>query len=215
MTKIVNVTLHILLIFVILISSIGLYSCDKKYDEAEVKEALSELLTKIGVLNTVYYGNGIDYYSSGESDGVYHEANFLHLNTLGFSTIAELKTLTRQVFTEEFSQQIFATKLENMGEGDILIQQARYYQKVDFDGSNICIMVDSTAVSIFDDRMTFDLDSIRVEGSKRDQVICYVDVEVSNQDGDHQTKTLKVILLEESDGWRIDNPVFANYSDND
>ena len=103
MTKIVNVTLHILLIFAILITSIGLYSCDRKYDEAEVKESLTELLSKIGVLNTVYYGNGIDHYSSNESEGIYHEANFLHLNQLGFTTVAELKMLTKQVFTEKFS----------------------------------------------------------------------------------------------------------------
>lgn len=212
--KIVNKTLHILLIFAILLSCFALTSCDREYDEGEVKEALEELLSKIGALNTVYFGRGISYISSPESDGIYSEANFLHLKELGFNTVEELKTLTQSVFTEKYSQSIFDSKLRDITDGENLIQAARYYQKKDFDGTNICILVDTTAKSIFDDRMTFDLSSICVEGSEGEQVICFVTAEVQNENGDTQLKQLRVVLIEEKDGWRIDNPVFANYSDN-
>ena len=213
--KIANKTLHILLIFSIILSCLSLSSCDRKYDEGEVKEALSELLKAVPVLNTVYFGRGIDYVSSSLSDGDYMEANFLHLNTLGFDTISELKALTKEVFTEKYSEELFRTKLEDQGDGEYLIQRARYYQKYDYDGVTLmCIMVDSKMTAIFDDRLTYLPETVKVLGSERRTVKCTVDCVVRDPDGNEQTVTVNVDMIEEKNGWRIDNPIFANYSEN-
>jgi hypothetical protein len=206
--------LHLLLIFSILVSVFSLSSCDRKYDENEVKGALCQLLEKVPTLNTVYYGRGIDYISGSFTDGVYMEASIFHLNSLGFTTVAELKAMTREVFTESYSSEIFSLKLEDSVDEQYLIQQARYYQKVDTDGvTPICIMVDTSAISIFDDRLTYLPDTIKVTGSHKKTVYATVDCIVLSEDGKEQTVSVTVNMIEEKDGWRIDNPIFANYSE--
>ena len=52
----------IFLIFVLIISALTLSSCNRSYDEDEVKEATKALLKDAEVLNMIYYGSGIKYY---------------------------------------------------------------------------------------------------------------------------------------------------------
>ena len=194
----------------------GLCSCekDREYDDGEVIAAAKSLLSESIKLNTVYYGHGISYLSDRIGEGTYCEADPIHLSALGFDTIAELKEKTLTVFTDSYSEQIFKTKLEPITVDGQIIELSRYYQSYkDLEGTEPdCIMVNKNMKVIFDDRMTFDYGSIRVLGSEGEFVKLEVDVTVKNEDGDSKTLTLSVTLLEESDGWRIDNPVFANYS---
>ena len=93
--------LYFTLILSILASVLNLSACDRKYDEAEVKAASAELLRKSTTLNDVLYGSGIATVSGSNTNGAYYEADFLHLHSLGFSTIEELKKMVRDTFTAD------------------------------------------------------------------------------------------------------------------
>ena len=59
----------------------------------------------------------------------------------------------------------------------------------------------------------YDYSSLRVEKSKKERVYVKVDATVTNSEGKSQQVTLTVILVEEADGWKIDNPTYANYNE--
>lgn len=197
-----------------------LSSCKEKnreYNAEEVEAALVALLPECEVLNTVYYGAGINYISSQNNNGVYREADFIHLNELGFNTVEELKVLTKRVFSEKLSEEIFKNKL-NTTVNDQNSELGRYYQKYSdsLDPSKaepICIMVNSVSEAIFEDRMTYDYTSAKAVGSKGQLVFVEISCTVENKDGESQTQTLKIAMFEENYGWRIaSNSTFTNYN---
>lgn len=203
-----------LLLCVLLCLSIVLTSCDRKYDEAEVKAAAESLMKNAEKLNTVYYGRGIAYIVGGAQNGAYYEADPMHLRTLGFTNINGLVELTEKTFTKSYSAKLIRDRLQEMRVDGVMIEPARYYQNYEDEllTEEVCIMVYSGITPIFDDRMTVDYSSMTVTGSKRDKVFVTVSVTVANMDGETQEKTLEITLIEEDDGWRIDNPVFKNYT---
>ena len=48
--------------------------------------------------------------------------------------------------------------------------------------------------------------------SKKEKVFAKVTATVTTKEGKSQNKEIVITLIEEKDGWRIDNPVYANYS---
>ncbi len=194
---------------------LSLASCNRSYDEDEVIASAKALLKKAEVLNEIYYGSGIQYTTSGYIDGYYYEADPIHLNSLGFKTVEELKNKTLEVFTYGYAEQIFATKLSAIEDETGVQQMTRYYQR--YDGPNvlapICIMVYSKAPVLFKDEIVYDYGSLRVIGSKKQTVLVEIDATVTNEEGKSQTITVNLDLIEEDDGWRIDNPCYANYND--
>ena len=207
-------TLCSLLILVTLFSVITLTSCNRKYDEDEVIEAAGKLLKQAEVLNEVYYGKGISYVSSQYRDGNYYEADAIHLATLGFSTIEELKTLTRQTFTFGYSNELFSTKLSMLSDEGVIHGMARYIQKYDDVEMTepVCILVYKDATVLKKGTIVYDYSSFKVTGSKKQVVYVDVNATVYNDDGDSQKVTLTLNLIEEDNGWRIDNPCYANYN---
>ena len=213
---IIKKIISLLIITITLFSLTSLVSCDRKYDEAEVISAASRLLRQAEVLNEVYYGDGIQYISTGYRDGNYYEADPLHLATLGFTTVKELKDMTLNTFTQGYSKQIFSTKLSMIEDADGIQEMTRYYQKYDDISmlEPVCIMVYTmAAVSLVSD-IRYDYSTIRVSGVKRQTVYVSVTASVTSNDGKTQTVDIKLDLIEEDNGWRIDNPCYANYSDN-
>ena len=204
--------ISILLIFLVLFA---LVSCNRSYDEAEVIENASRLLKQAEILNEVYYGKGIQYINTGFADGYYFEADPMHLNKLGFSTIAELKNKTLETFTEGYSEQIFSTKLSVIEDETGIQAMTRYYQK--YDGVSaldpVCIMVYSNAAVMLKDDIVYDYSTLRVSGVKKQTVYVNVDATVTNSEGKSQKVTIRLDLIEEDFGWRIDNPCYANYND--
>ena len=205
-------TASLLLILALVLSSV-LFSCGEKnreYDEAEVLAAARELLPKAQIMNTVYYGKGISYIAGG---GSYCEADPIHLSALGFDTVAGLMEKTEEVFTREYSESLFRDKISSLQVDGYVIELGRYYQSY-YDAEMTepqCIMVNKNMTVVFEDRMTYDYSTLRVLGSCGKTVILEIDVKVTDKDSNEKTKTLRINLVEQENGWRIDNPVFANY----
>jgi hypothetical protein len=73
-------------------------------------------------------------------------------------------------------------------------------------------MVYSEAIVLLDDTVVYNYDTMRVTGSKRESVFVSIDVTVTSPEGEVQTNTLSIGLIEEKDGWRINTPTYSSYN---
>ena len=214
MKNVKNKLISLLLIAVTLVSLFTLSSCNRRFDKAEVIEATKTLLKDAEMLNIVYYGSGIEYFDDDEVKGYYHKANPNHLENLGFSTIDELKRLTEKTFSDGYSSMLYSTILSSLMDDISVVSPARYYQAFDEKtGAPTHIMVYSNFTPMFKDSIVYDYDSLKAKGSKKEKVYVEVDATVTNAEGKSQRTTVTVTLVEEDDGWRIDNPTYANYNE--
>ena len=206
--------LSLFLIVVMMVSILSLSSCNRRYDADEVVAETEKLLKEAEMLNFVYYGGGIEYYDSDEEKGYYRRANDKHLETLGFSTIEELKVLTEKTFSKEYSTLLYTTILSPMTNDTSLVSAARYYQVYDEKtGEASYIMVYSKFNLMLKDSIEYDYSSLKATGSKKEKVFVTVEATVTREDGKSQKTTVTITLVEEDEGWRIDNPTYANYNE--
>lgn len=188
-------------------------SCNRKYDEAEVVKEAEKLMKQAEMLNNVYFGSGISYVDSEENNGYYRQAKYEHLNSLGFKTIDELKALTDSTFTVNYRESIYSTMLSSLSDGTHLVQAARYYQAYDEEtGAPTHIMVYSLYKPLMTDTSVYHYDTLRVTGVKKETVFVSIDVTVTNSNGESQRTEVVIHLIEEDNGWRIDNPTYVNYN---
>ena len=54
---------------------------------------------------------------------------------------------------------------------------------------------------------------MRVSDVKKEKVFVTVDATVTGSGGESQHTEIIITLIEEDNGWRIDNPTYANYND--
>ena len=204
----------LILVIIIAVSAFNLTACNKNrdFDEAEVVDAAKKLLKEAELLNFIYYGSGIRYHESDESKGNYHKANSDHLLELGFVTIDELKVMTAKTFSVAYCARLNSTILSALRDDSVLVSTARYYQATDDAGNITHIMVNSNFEPLFKDTIVYDYESVKADKSVREKVYVTVNATVTNVEGASQAVTLTVNLVEEVDGWRIDNPTYANYN---
>jgi hypothetical protein len=207
-------TVGIFLVAVILLSLFTLTSCNRGYVEEDVISSAATLLKEAELLNMIYYGSGIEYYDSNDATGYYRKANIAHLEELGFSTIDELKALTEKTFSDAYTSLLYTTVLSALSDDTGIVRAARYYQAYDEETNEpTFIMVYSAFNPMLKDTIEYDYDSLRVEKAKKERVYVKVDATVTNSEGKSQRVTLTVTLIEEADGWKIDNPTYANYNE--
>ncbi len=199
-----------------LITVAGLVSCaDRKYDEEEIKENAELLIEKSIMLNDVYWGRGIEYVDDASaSDGDYYEASYIHLKSLGFETIDELKEMTRQTFSKRYSEQIFSTALSTVSDGSYVELLPRYYQKYEDEEMKVpeSIMVNSEYEALLLDEVEYLYETITVLYSRGEIVFFEIDVNVTRGDN-KQLQTLEIGVVEEDDGWRLYTPTYTTYNE--
>ena len=209
MKKIVS----LLILIAVLIPS--LFSCgDIKYDENEVKTAAKKLIEESILLNDIYFGEGIPYIDDkNNSDGVFYMALDSYLYLIGFSTVAELMDLTSKTFSKSYCNQIYSTVLDTIQDEDKAIILPRYYQKYSVGDATTpeCIMVNSTYRQLLFGDVEYDYDSITVIGAEDDTVYITVHATVKLDAYDPQTREIRIALVDEGKGWRIDSPTYLTY----
>ena len=204
----------VLLILSLLLLTACLTSCgDIEYDEAEVKAAAKELIEDSAVLNDILWGTGLPYYEDkNTSDGSYYRAIESYHYALGFKTIDELKELVAKTFTEEYCNSIYSTVLSGIQDGDDTVITSRYYQKVSsIDGTPEYIMVNSIWDRLLFGKVEYDYESLKVEGADGRRVYVTVNATVTEEGLAPQTREIRIALLEEDNGWRINNPTYLTY----
>ena len=208
-------SLVILLIFTICLSSLVSCERDREYDEGEVLSVARELIEKSKLLNEIYYGAGIPCTTDASgANGYYYEADIRFLMENGFETLADLRKMTSDVFTEGYCNLIFSTKLSSVVDEDSVQSMSRYYQKYsDREGKEPeCIMVYTKAINLLTGDIIYDFTSLKVHDVEGEVVIVSLNASVYNDKGDSQTATLKIRMLEENEGWRIDSPTYKVYN---
>ncbi len=204
------------LILSMMVGVLSFTSCNRSYNNEEVEEAAASLLRRAEMLNEVYYGSGIAYNTlSSMQNGAYYDADVIHLEKLGFETIAELKEITEETFTQDYSIQIYNSILSPLNVDGVNLGLARYYQKYELDNeynAPLCIMVYSKFTPLFKDSIVYDYSSMRAVGSKGEIVTVCVDATVTNEEGLNQDIVINIQLIEEKNGWRINNHTWANYN---
>lgn len=196
----------------------SLFSCNqvknREYDEGEVLAAAKPLIEASIPLNEIFWGEGIGYIEDyNTSDGYYYEANFVDLKEIGISTIEDLKKMTREVFSEEYSNIIFSTTLSSVSDSSGIQGLARYYQKykdVECTEPDV-IMVYSLATVFLTDDLEYLYDTMDVVGSVGDVVNVKLSVRVT-RDGATQIRELTVGLIEEENGWRINDSTYMVFN---
>lgn len=204
--------LSVILFITCVLSIFSLSSCKVKYDEEEVLAAAKALLKEAEILNEVYYGDGVKYHESDRANGIYREANNEHLKELGFSTVEELMILTEKTFSDSYSKLLYSTIIYGLMDDTSVITAARYYQEYDEETKESYMMVNSKFTVMFKDSIVYDYDSLRVDEANKEKVYVTVNATVTNSDGESQNTTITITLVEEDDGWKIDNPTYANYN---
>lgn len=211
MKKIIN----LIFVFSLILSlSLALTSCDREYDEEEVKAAAIPLIEKSLVLNKIYWGEGIPYISS-VSSVVYCEADFIALSELGFYTLDELKQKTQEVFSKSYCENIFSTSFSSVKDSEQIEFYARYYQKYEdeFQTKPICIMVYSKFENLLPDKVEYLYDTLTVTHSDGDTVYVKVMAKVTRDEVYEQTREMIIGFVEEENGWRIDTSTYLKYND--
>ena len=198
----------ITVILVLLFTS--LTSCNRSFNEEEVISAAKELLQSAEKLNYIYYGEGIKFYDSEEAVSIYKEAQKSHLDELGFHTVEELKAMTEATFSDNYSKIMYSSILDTLRVDETIVGYKRYYDYTNDDGKSM-IMVNTVYEPLFKSTIVYNYDSIKVLGSKKEKVNLTVNATVTNTEGKSRSVEIAINLVEEEDGWKIDNPVWSNY----
>ena len=202
----------IILVITLLLQISLMSSCNRRYDEDEVISATKILLKDAEKLNVIYYGEGIRWQEDGNQKGSYKRAQQSHLDELGFHTLEELKELTEKTFSDKYSSVIYSTIMSALMSDGKPVSLARYYQMKDTTTGEFVFMVNSNFSPLMTGTVKYDYESIIVTHSKKEKVFAKVTATVTNKEGKSQNKEIVITLIEEKDGWRIDNPIYANYS---
>lgn len=203
------------LILVLTLTGTVLTSCKKDelvYDEAEVLTEANRLLKSAEVVNSIFYGNGIAYVPGLNQNGIYCEADYNHLYSLDLRTLTDMKKLCVDTYSVSMSQMIFSATTDTAADGTVFIP-VRYYSPAEEPER---LMVNTAYKQIFDDKMTYHYDTLKIVGTENGRVVLTVMTSVYSTDEsktDAQSVEIKVLLIKEENGYRIDNFVFANYND--
>lgn len=198
----------------VLILSMLFTSCDRSYDEAVVKAAARDLLEKSTLVNDIFYGVGLPYDDMNPSlaSGKYKPASDEYLSSIGISNIQGLKSLAKEVYTDELCEIIFKNTFEAVKDssGDIVIF-ARYGERVTETSSYI--LVYSDLAPAYENEVEYLYDTLSVIGAEGDYIHIKIDVKLTSFDGlrSRIEHGAEFILLEEADGFRLDSLSFVKY----
>lgn len=209
-----------LLTIVVIFSVFSINSCkkerkkDREYNEAQVVAAAIELIKKSEKLNDIYYGYGIecDTGDINNANGYYYPADVLSLEKFGVVNTNDIKSLTKECFSISQSEYMinntFAPVRDSGGE---IVHFSRYYQEYDAldPTQEKCIMVYSKYEPLLIDTVEYLYDTVRVCDVDGEIIIVEIEVNVTNKSGNVQNKKIKVNLIEEENGFRLDSPTYA------
>ena len=198
--------LKIACVLLTLVCILSLFGCSGLSDE-EASARAAELLEASVLINRIYYGTGIPTDPNEVGQSTRKKADPAFLDAVGFSTLEELKALTREVYTSYCAEDVFF----NVFEANILIEgsQARYEE------SNGFIYVNTAVEPTVADRVEFDMASIKITKKTGSLVYFTVDMKVYSPDGQkYQTLSAQQFSMRKENGvWLLDAPTYAVYDE--
>ena len=122
----------------------------------------------------------------------------------GFLTVDDLIEDAKKVFSADYCISICTSVFSSSAGNNGMTGYTRYYQGTD------TIMVYKKYKPLLTDTVEYDYSNISVEGAKGEIVTVNVRIKVTRGDLS-QERVIKVDLVEEKDGWRIDSLTYASY----
>ena len=214
----------LLLLITVLILSFSLVSCggekkkeevpDREYVETEVIAAAKDLIKKTEDLNEIFWGEGLKYSTDIAPNGNYYVVDTFALLEYGIKSFDDIKKLTRDTFSKEYSNYIFSSSVFSPtydSKGNI-IYLARYSQITD--GGESDILIHSKWEKLLFDSVEYHYDTVKVYDVEGNTVKVSIDCTVTDSESDKVgKKTITVGLVEEENGWRLNSPTYLNYSE--
>ena len=188
---------------------------NREYDEAEVSLAAKALLEKSILINEIFWYDGIP--TTDNTEGItlksYKRADKDYLESKGITVFEDIKNLTRGVFSESKSEDVF--RLFLAGSNDSSFTGVSYYipeyliNTETGEREEVGILVsekraEDKLVKI-GEKTEYDYSSIKVICSEGQRVKIEVICTVTTSDGKTQTTKENMYLIEESDGWKLDS----------
>lgn len=200
---------------------LSLSSCDRSYDEDEVLSAAKTLIERSQNLkiNEIFFGEGIKHNEYQELIyGNYKEADFIHLNELGFDNFAELEYITTMVYTKECYNSVFKNVLRPSydANGNVKIF-ARYLEKVDEEsGEVIALLVNVNYEGlVLEGSVEYHTSTLEIVDVEDEIIRVSVGATVTSGDGEKtQDRRITFNMIELEDGWRLDSPIYVGYDEN-
>lgn len=208
--------ISLILLTSLILSTMLIVSCGEKnreYDSATVLLEAEKLIKKTETLNEIFWGDGLNYIDDlNYSDGIYYMANPVDTKLLGFETVDELWAKTVEVYSYGYCKIISETVFDGLKSDTGVISYSRYYQKYSVldPEEPECIMVNSQFYKSFYSDIEYMYDTIYDIGSEGEVIYIGIKARVSYE-GKSQIKDLKIGIIEEADGFKIETPTFANY----
>ena len=208
--------------FLAAILAASLFSCGKRYEDAEIISAAKELIERSEEINRIYFGEGIpladeeDYAElypwlappapseDGEDDLTYYMVK----PDCGYSSTEDIKKATLSVFTEDYSEILFANAFSGVtvvvGEGDQaerqLVSLARY---IDSDEGYLAARILSEEEKLPLGRV-YGLDKTTVVSQRGTEA----KIKVPSTSPDGEEEEIELTLKMTADGWRLDTPTY-------
>ena len=145
----------------------------------------------------------VDESNTSVSGGAYRPADEEYLAALGISNVTGLRELTKEVYSEWWSDKIFDTKLSPVQEDGVIYSHTRYYDKKDKSGKNY-IMVNTNADVRYDNDIEYIYDTLSVIGSEVEIIKIEIDVLLISKQGNTDIRRVECDLIEEDNGFRLD-----------
>ena len=186
---------------------LGLVSCGEEAppptDEVLLERA-RELIPMTAPVNRLFYEEGIPYCETGDNVGVYYPADAAQLSLLGFVKVADILSYMKDVWSEDYVQQIEGSAIFKSVVGDNGVSSYAYcYDSYDKNGNFVCVMVNSNGLPIKTDPVTYDLDSLRVVSKSAERARITLTATVSGGEGQTKDVTVDVLLVPEGDTWML------------
>lgn len=186
---------------------------NREYDKAEVEAAAQLLVEDSKLLNEIYWGKGIPYDDNKNlASGSYYPANEAYLASIGVSTIDDLKKLTEKTYSDTVCTWIYSTILSSVHSDTTVAGLSRYEQV--YGGKN---NDEPEYIRVYTEADYWLIDTVEynpsVEALYSEGEIVYVQLlaTVTNPEGKVMNTNLKIGLVEEEDGWRLNTPTYARY----
>ena len=184
--QIIKSTIAILLVAIMAMS---LVSCGK-VTEDEAVSLVKDLVSRSYDLNVVYYGEGIKYKETGNSNSIYLPAAETEKFMLKTALILE----TRAVFSETLAGSLIDMSFNGIASE---INQNSVQSRYIVYGDDDWIYVNKDYEPVVDTVAKYDYNSIKITKISRR----FIEAEIYTTDN----KTVEITLINEMNGWRLDS----------
>ncbi len=199
----------------LLILCFSVFSCteeikNREYNKEEVEAAAKSLIEKSIILNEILYGKGIGYIEDGNTV-IYKKADNSSLESLGVSSLSEIRTKISDVFSSKYIESIEKSDIFTpLIEDDVTVGYARYFE--DEKDGEVTLYVNSSYRYALKNQYEY-IGSISAVRSEGEFVIIKTTVKAIRADGKIREFPHEIKLIEESAGWRLASSTYVVYNE--